>query len=211
MLNSESLSGGIELVVVDDGSRDQSFETAVRMLASSSIPSVVVRKATNTGLADARNTGVAHARGRYVFILDADNWIYPACLPTLHAEIVNSGVAVVYSLIQRFDDESGEPLGLLSTHEWDPAALLRGAYIDAMALVDRRALEDVGGYSGELIEYGWFGWEDYDLWLKFCPKGPPRSPGPAHPRRVPIACALDDQKDQPKLPGDRTSLRGQIR
>ena len=24
---------------------------------------------------------------------------------------------------------------------------------------------DVGGYATELIEHGWFGWEDYDLWL----------------------------------------------
>src|SRR5262245_40522680 len=30
----------------------------------------------------------------------------------------------------------------------------------------RDVLLSVGGYSTELIDHGWFGWEDYDMWLK---------------------------------------------
>ena len=43
--------------------------------------------------------------------------------------------------------------------------------IDAMALLDRASVLAVGGYSTELIDYGWFGWEDYDLWLKLAQAG----------------------------------------
>ena len=40
----------------------------------------------------------------------------------------------------------------------------------AMALFDRQAVLDVGGYSDDLLHYGW-GWEDYDLWLKLAQAG----------------------------------------
>jgi hypothetical protein len=35
-----------------------------------------------------------------------------------------------------------------------------------MALFDRRQLIEVGAYDSELYKFGWFGWEDYDLWLR---------------------------------------------
>jgi hypothetical protein len=104
-------------------------------------------------------------------VLDADNWIYPGCLPSLHAAISSGGEAAVYGLIRRFDEETHESLGLLSSYDWDVRALVRGPYIDAMALFDRQVLAAVGGYSTELVEYGWFGWEDYDLWLKLARAG----------------------------------------
>jgi hypothetical protein len=40
-----------------------------------------------------------------------------------------------------------------------------------MAMFDRQALARVGGYSTELLDHGWFGWEDYDLWLKLAQAG----------------------------------------
>ena len=35
-----------------------------------------------------------------------------------------------------------------------------------MALFDRGKLIEIGGYDTELFKFGWFGWEDYDLWLR---------------------------------------------
>ena len=31
----------------------------------------------------------------------------------------------------------------------------------------RDVLLELGGYDNELNQIGWFGWEDYDLWLRF--------------------------------------------
>ena len=132
---------------------------------------LLVKKSSNTGLADARNLGLERARGQYVFVLDADNWIYPACLRSLHAAIVSGREAAVYGIIRRFDEETGESLGLLSAYDWNVQELVRGPYIDAMALFDRQAVAAVGGYSTELLDTGWFGWEDYDLWLKLARAG----------------------------------------
>ena len=44
--------------------------------------------------------------------------------------------------------------------------LVEFPYIDAMALFDREQLIKLGGYDNELYKLGWFGWEDYDLWLR---------------------------------------------
>jgi hypothetical protein len=55
---------------------------------------------------------------------------------------------------------------LLSYFDWDPQMLVERPYIDAMALFDRRQLIEIGGYDKRLYKFGWFGWEDYELWLR---------------------------------------------
>src|SRR5438874_13675990 len=44
-------------------------------------------------------------------------------------------------------------------------------YIDAMAMFDREQLIKIGGYDNELYKLGWFGWENYDLWLRIAGEG----------------------------------------
>ena len=36
-----------------------------------------------------------------------------------------------------------------------------------MAMFRRDTLLDLGGYDHTLSEIDWFGWEDYDMWLRF--------------------------------------------
>ena len=40
-----------------------------------------------------------------------------------------------------------------------------------MAMFDREQLIEIGGYDNELYKLGWFGWEDYDLWLRIAAAG----------------------------------------
>jgi glycosyltransferase involved in cell wall biosynthesis len=168
---SEAVPGGMEIVVVDDASEDDSVARVERFVDQTDVPSLLVKKRINTGLADTRNTGLELARGTYVFVLDADNWIYPACLRRLYDTLTCNPAAAAYGMLRRFDDRTGEPAGLISTQAWNVRSLVRGPYIDAMAMFDREKVRAVGGYSTELIEYGWFGWEDYDLWLKLAQAG----------------------------------------
>lgn len=168
-----NLPGGIEAVVVDDASADASPEVATQWLQHTPLAACLVRKSENTGLADARNVGLHLARAPLVFILDADNRIFPACLEKL-AETLRSRKAVAaYGIIRRFDDATGRGLGLVSCGAWDPARLVAAPYLDAMALFDRATLLGLGGYSTELLQHGWFGLEDYDLWLKLAQAGCP--------------------------------------
>ena len=164
--HTAAIPGGIEVMIVNDASTDDSLEQAMVFLGSSRHPVRIIDKRLNTGLADARNIGLQLARAPYAFIMDADNLVFPRTLEQLHARIVKDGSAAAYSMLCRFQNRPGEPEGLLSYFDWDPRMLVEFPYIDAMAMFGREHLIKIGGYDNELYKLGWFGWEDYDLWLR---------------------------------------------
>lgn len=168
---ARQVAEGVEIVVVDDDSSDASAAVASRVLAASELPACLLRKTFNTGVCDTRNVGIEVSRGEHVFILDADNLLLPKCLATLRAALRSSGAAFAYGISARFDARTGRGVGLNSQFAWDPMELARVPYIDAMALFTRSALVALGGYSSELIQYGWYGWDDYDLYLKVAGAG----------------------------------------
>ena len=161
-----AIPGGIEVVIVNDASTDDSLEQAIGAQKNSRHPVRIVDKRFNTGLADARNIGLELARAPFAFILDADNMVFPRALEQLHTTMVNDSSAAVYSMLCRFQGSHSHRDGLLSYFDWDPQMLVERPYIDAMALFDRRQLIEIGGYDNELYKFGWFGWEDYELWLR---------------------------------------------
>lgn len=166
-----ALPGGFEIIVVEDCSTDGSARLVEQYLDQSPFPIRLVKKLFNTGLADARNVGLKLARAPYVFILDADNWIYPNCLSKLYQAIEHSAYAATYGIISEFDNCTQKGVGLSSKYGWDIPSLVNAPYLDAMAMFDKQRVLQVGGYSTELVQYGWFGWEDYDLWLKLAQEG----------------------------------------
>lgn len=63
-----------ELILVDDASKDNSVKVIEEELASQPDERIrLVKKEVNAGAANARNTGVDLARGRYLAYLDADD------------------------------------------------------------------------------------------------------------------------------------------
>jgi hypothetical protein len=152
-----------ELVIVDDGSTDGSFDVALRWLrAHEHVPAVLVTHGRNRGLGVARNTAIEFARGNFVFVLDSDNQVLPRCLELLvQALRDDSGASFAYPLIARVD-----ALGKTALHPpfgWEPDRLVHGNYIDALALIRSDALRKLGGYTTDRRLYGW---EDYDLWCR---------------------------------------------
>lgn len=68
-----------ELIVIDDGSTDDTAEQ-VKSFRNRSSLNVVLQQQANRGLAATRNVGVRSAQGDLVAFLDADDVIYPAFL-----------------------------------------------------------------------------------------------------------------------------------
>ncbi len=120
----DRLPNGFDVLVIDDCSTDQSASLVEAYIQKVDISICLVKKAFNTDLADARNTGLKLARAPFVFILDADNWIYPNCLSVLYEAIHTSGCAAIYGIINRFNSKTGESIGLVSFHEWDVRKVL---------------------------------------------------------------------------------------
>ena len=166
-----TIPGGIEIVIVNDASTDDSMEQAMMVQRNSRHPIRIIDKQLNTGLADSRNVGLQLARAPHIFILDADNMVFPRALEQLHATIVRDNSAAAYSMLCRFQGAHNNRQGLLSYYDWDPQMLVEYPYIDAMAMFDREQVIKIGGYDNQLYKRGWFGWEDYDLWLRIAEAG----------------------------------------
>jgi hypothetical protein len=158
-----------ELIVVDDGSTDRSGAVAEAWLREhEDVAALLLRHPVNQGLAHARNSALAWARGEHCFILDADNEMYPHCLELLlEALDADRNAAFAYGIHERFG--GGQSLGLANVFPWQPWRFRTGNYIDAMAMIRTQILrEKAGGYS---VDHRLHGWEDYDLWCKLADAG----------------------------------------
>src|SRR5919108_790647 len=157
-----------EIVLVNDASTDRSLEVARQTLHRFPwLAGTIVVRGVNQGLPAARNLAVEHARAPYIFILDADNVVYPHAFERL-SEALDSDpeAAFAYGILEKFDADG--PYDLVSCLACDPKLLRHGNYIDAMSLIRRSAFEAVGGYTTDR-RLG--GWEDLALWCTFAEKG----------------------------------------
>src|SRR5262245_11246920 len=76
----------LEILVIDDGSDDQTAAVATSCAQRHGLPVDVV--SVHLGSAGAtRNTGIAQARGAFIFFLDADDAVMPGSLSLLHAAL----------------------------------------------------------------------------------------------------------------------------
>ncbi len=153
----------LEIVVVNDASTDQSLRRAAQFLERDCNLTIIDKK-VNTGLVHSRNMGIDICVGTYVFILDADNSIYPDCLESHYSKMQEDDFSACYGVIDCYDEDNNF-VKQLSADPFDEKRLRKGNYIDAMAMFDKKKLLAIGKYDEGLIQYG-IGWEDYELWLR---------------------------------------------
>ncbi|MBT2396452.1 glycosyltransferase family 2 protein [Streptomyces sp. ISL-100] len=70
----------LEVIAVDDGSTDGTGEELERFAAAHPALFTVLHQKNSGGPAEPRNVGLNHARGRFVFFLDADDFLGPEAL-----------------------------------------------------------------------------------------------------------------------------------
>lgn len=160
-----------EIIVVDDGSADNTAAVAARY------PQVRLIRQENQGLAGARNTGTHASTGKYLTFLDADDRLLPEALAIgvehLTAHPKCTFVYGGHNLI------AGDGAHLSTAHLTNIEgnaypALLRMNYIGMHATVmyQRAFLERAGGFNASLRAS-----EDYDLYLRLTRKFPIRCHG----------------------------------
>jgi glycosyltransferase involved in cell wall biosynthesis len=154
----------LEVVIVDDGSTDDTAVVAERLILEDSDREVRLICQQNAGVSAARNRGIDAALGEYVLTLDADDVIRPTYVERLfHVLDADPGIDLAYTWTERFGDssgvdESGEfTLNNLVVNNGPPCTIL----------MRKSAWESVGGYNPVMDKGG----EDWEFGLKLYREG----------------------------------------
>ncbi len=170
-LLGQEYPGAIEIVIVDDGSPDNTYQVALD--AYGTHPRVQVLTRPNGGKASALNTGIAAATGEIVICLDADTQfetntvaelVLPLADPHVGAVAGNAKVGNRINLVTRW-----QALEYITSQNLDRRAF---ALLDCIMVVPgavgawRKALVlEAGGFSGATLA------EDQDLTLALSRRG----------------------------------------
>lgn len=101
----------LEVICVDDCGNDASMDI-VSSVARKDMRMRILRHSHNKGLGPARNTGLEHAKGKYVFFLDSDDFLHPAALEQLYNTAETDKADVVIAKTNVFADGSDDELKL---------------------------------------------------------------------------------------------------
>jgi glycosyltransferase involved in cell wall biosynthesis len=151
-----------EVIIVDDGSNDESAD----WVAGVSDSRISLIRQANQGTQGARNTGVRHAQGEYIALLDNDDLWEPTKLEKQFRCLEqNPSVGLVYtwtSIIDQHDKRTGETV--VSHADGDVfKQLLVSNFVacGSTPLIRRVCFEQVGVFDCELHYLG-----DWDMWIR---------------------------------------------
>jgi glycosyltransferase involved in cell wall biosynthesis len=156
-----------EIIVVDDGSTDetpavaQRFGSAVRYI-----------RQENQGLAGARNTGIRHAVGEYIALLDSDDRWSPDFLQTMMSLVDQHPEGTVYYAGWQFIDANGKDLPQAPNRRVVAQAavyraMLKSNFLIPSAIVMRRStIVDAGMFDPAFRRL-----QDRELWVRLLRQG----------------------------------------
>jgi len=157
-----------EVIVVDDGSTDGPTLTLLDDMRNGmhlpGVATTVLRHDKNRSLAEARNTGVRAARGRYICLLDADDLIafdyLKKGLLLLEASFPRAGW--IYPAVRKF----GHVNKLDEAPEFSAYQLFRRNHCGSACIIRKAMWESIGGQRHRIVydDVGWF--EDWDFWIR---------------------------------------------
>lgn len=156
-----------ELILVDDCSKDDSRIKIERCIAGQGRDIRLIAKPENEGVARARNTGLAAARGRYIAFLDADDVWMPDKLEKELAFMEKHQAAFAFTAYE-FGDENAKGTGKVvhvpETLTYDKA-LSRTVIFTTTVLIDRTKID------GNLIQMPEVKSEDTATWWRILRNG----------------------------------------
>jgi glycosyltransferase involved in cell wall biosynthesis len=150
----------LEVVVVDDGSRD-----ATGAIAEAFGEPVRIVRQENAGVAAARNLGIAEARGELIAFCDADDVWLPRHLDELvdtydrHGGIVTSNCYWLFP--SGIHPSRTRYKGRFPKPERQRLAILQQNFVSTMSLFPKRLADELGGFASDLEVA-----EDWDFWLR---------------------------------------------
>ncbi len=152
----------IELIIIDDGSSDNSRENIKKYENNKKIK-IIYQK--NKGLNISNNIAIKVSSGKYIMRVDADDWLREDAISSLYKEIIkNKKIAMVFSNYYEVSSE-GELQHEFKRYDFNKVKLLDKPAHGACTLIDKKKLLLVGGYNENLSCQ-----DGYDIWFKFISK-----------------------------------------
>lgn len=167
--------GDYEVIVVDDGSTDDSYAVACR--ATEGREQCHVLRQANAGVAAARNSGAQSAQGEYICFLDADDWWEPTFLEEIDRLVSTYPDAGLYATgyyLVKNGKQRVAPIGVNASFKagyinycQTYARTLCMPVTSSSVAIPRQVFYDSEGFrSGILLG------EDFDLWIRIALKYP---------------------------------------
>ena len=154
-----------EVFVIDDGSRDGTWDVANRANAELDVLAIAALQQPHEGAGAARNRGVANATGKYVAFLDADDEWLPEKLEHSLEMIRRQRLSFFCHEVTIFEEDGRRRVtDCVGSRERDDdafvAQFLRGFVATSTVVVERALILNAGGFDPSLPSG-----QDYDLWL----------------------------------------------
>lgn len=154
----------IEIIIVNDGSTDNSADVINTYLPNSKI---VYIEQKNSGVSAARNNGIAIAAGDWILMLDADDCISPDYVKDA-VELIENDCTIVNSS-STFTDKNLTPTGKVwfsnyVNHVWTD--LLKENIMPVTGLFSKNKWKECGGYDSAIP-----GADDWEFWINMFKHG----------------------------------------
>lgn len=93
----------LEIIIINDGSTDNSLQVVEELAAADS--RIQVYSQSNQGLSMARNAGITHAHGRYIYFMDSDDLLEKDAMELCYSKCEEKELDFVFFDAQSFFEE----------------------------------------------------------------------------------------------------------
>ena len=157
-----------EIIVIDDGSTDGTYELIKQSYSSSQIS---LEKQINSGVSSARNKGIKLANGDWIAFLDSDDEWFENKLELQVREIKKSKTFMICHTNEIWI-RNGIRVNQMKKHQKYGGAIFKKCLdmcriSPSSVMIHRRIFDEIGLFDEDLIIC-----EDYDLWLRISSKYP---------------------------------------
>jgi len=149
-LETLDIPGGHEIVLVNDGSPDNSLAICREIIARARIPITLIDHARNFGEHNAVMTGLRHTRGAHVINMDDDLQNPPEEVTRLLAYAQETGADVIYTYYDEKQHAGWRNLGSQFTN-WVASFVLdkpKGLYLSSFRCMSAFVVREITRYEG---------------------------------------------------------------